>query len=379
MKKIIRTSTIGLSLNVFCRGTLKELGQRYDVVAVSTPDADLDEVASREGVRVVPVNMERKISPLKDLMSLVRLYRVFKREKPAMVHSMTPKAGLLSMMAARLAGVPARVHSFTGLIFPTATGIKRRILMLTDKLTCLCASHVLAEGQGVKDDLTSAGITRKEIRILGYGNVRGIDLDYYNRENVVAEASQIRESLHLTSRSHVFIFVGRLTHDKGVDELIEAFRTIESEGHDVRLILVGEEEREDPLEPRNSEYIRQSANVVKTGWQKDVRPYYGAADTLVFPSHREGFPNVVLEAGAMELPAIVTDINGSREIIQDGVTGVIIPPADTEKLTSAMRSWLTDTGKEKEMGRNARALVAARYEQGFVRQKLMEFYHSLLG
>ncbi|MDE6129959.1 MAG: glycosyltransferase, partial [Muribaculaceae bacterium] len=160
--KIIRTSTIPLSLDVFCRDLLRELRQDegYEVVAVSSPGEELERVASREGVRVHAVPMQRHISPLKDLVSLWKLIRVFRREKPQMVHSITPKAGLLSMMAAWLTRVPVRVHTFTGLVFPTATGLTQKILILTDRLTCACATHIVPEGEGVKRDLASYRITR---------------------------------------------------------------------------------------------------------------------------------------------------------------------------------------------------------------------------
>lgn len=173
--KIIRTSTISDSLSTFCKGLLRELCEKdgYDVVAVSSPGEHLREIAERESVRVVPVPMERRISPVKDLKSLWRLIRVFRREKPAMVHSMTPKAGLLSMLAAWVCRVPVRVHTFTGLVFPTATGLTQKILILTDRLTCACATHIVPEGEGVRNDLVSYRITGKPLKVLGHGNVRG--------------------------------------------------------------------------------------------------------------------------------------------------------------------------------------------------------------
>ena len=181
-KKIVRAATIGLSLNAFCRGLLRELTEEgYEVVALSSSDADLQQVGEREGVRTIGVPMERRISPLKDLVSLVRLIRVLRKEKPDMVHSMTPKAGLLCMMAAKMAGVPVRVHTFTGLVWPTSTGLKRKVLMLTDKITCVCASHIIPEGEGVKSDLISGGITKKPLKVLGYGNVMGVDLKRFSR------------------------------------------------------------------------------------------------------------------------------------------------------------------------------------------------------
>ena len=176
--KIIRASTVPESLDTFCRGLLSELQQEcgYEVVAVSSPGDRLDTLAAREGVRTVAVPMERHISPLKDLKSLWRLLRVFRRERPAMVHSMTPKAGLLSMMAAWICRVPVRLHTFTGLVFPTATGLTQKILVFTDRLTCACATHIVPEGEGVRNDLTSYRITAKPLKVLGHGNVRGIDL-----------------------------------------------------------------------------------------------------------------------------------------------------------------------------------------------------------
>ena len=165
-KRIVRAATIGLSLNAFCRGLLRELTEEgYEVVALSSSDADLRQVGEREGVRTIGVPMERRISPLKDLVSLVRLIRVLRKEKPDMVHSMTPKAGLLCMMAAKMAGVPVRVHTFTGLVWPTSTGLIRQILIWTDKLTCACATHVIPEGEGVKQDLQRC-ITRKPLKVL---------------------------------------------------------------------------------------------------------------------------------------------------------------------------------------------------------------------
>lgn len=180
--KILRVTTVPVSLNTFCRGLLRELQEQdgYEVVAVSSPGDAMREIEEREGVRTVAVPMERHISPLKDLKSLFGLIRVFQKEKPTMVHSMTPKAGLLSMMAAWFCRVPVRVHTFTGLVFPTATGLTQRILILTDRITCACATHIVPEGEGVKNDLINYHITRKQLKVLGHGNVRGIDLDHNN-------------------------------------------------------------------------------------------------------------------------------------------------------------------------------------------------------
>ncbi len=377
MVKIIRAATIGMSLNIFCRGLLSELkDEGYEVIALSSPDGDLAELGRREKVRTIGVSMERYVSPLKDLISLIRLIRVMRKERPVMVHSMTPKAGLLCMMAAWIAHVPIRVHTFTGLVWPTQTGLSRKILMLTDRITCFCATHIIPEGEGVKHDLSSC-ITDKPMRVLGYGNVRGVDLNYWKRSGGTRTEGWLSERRE-KKEPFTFVFVGRIVRDKGINELVNAFFRLNKNYPDTRLLLVGPAEDDlDPVLPETQMAIEKEESIISVGSQKDVRPYYEASDALVFPSYREGFPNVVLEAGAMELPSIVTDINGSREIIEEGVNGVIVPPRDESALYEAMEDMVTHPEKVSKMSAKSRPMIAARYEQSFVRMNLKHFYSEL--
>lgn len=370
-KKIVRAATIGLSLNVFCKGLLRELkDEGYEVVALSSPDADLEELGRREGVRTVGVSMERHINVFKDLVSLVRIVRALAKENPYMVHSMTPKAGLLCMMAAWLVRVPVRVHTFTGLVWPTATGLSRKVLMLTDKITCMCATHVVPEGEGVKQDLQRC-ITKKSMKVLGYGNVMGVDLEYWKRSEVNG-----RQGI---SDGVTFVFVGRIVKDKGMNELVPAFVRLHKEYPDTQLVLVGPyEDSLDPVLPETKRMIDECEAIDAVGSQQDVRPFYENADVLVFPSYREGFPNVVIEAGAMDLPSIVTDINGSREIVVDGENGIIVQPRDEEKLYRAMAWMVKHSQERRQMAMKARQMVAERFEQGFVRTCLKDFYREIL-
>lgn len=366
-KKIIRATTVPQSLNAFCNGMLKELSDEYEVVAVSSPGEALEQVARREGVRTIAVPMQRHISLMNDLKSLWQMWRVMRRERPAMVHSMTPKAGLMCMMAAWLTRVPRRVHTFTGLVWPTETGLKRRVLMATDWLTCACATHVIPEGEGVKSDLLNHHITRKPIKVLGYGNVRGINMEHYVPQERPPHSG------------FTFVFVGRIVRDKGINELVAAFDRLHRQHSDVRLVLVGPSEDDlDPVLPQTIERINRGEGIENVGRQSDVRPFYQNADALVFPSYREGFPNVVIEAGAMGLPSIVTDINGAREIIIDGQNGVIIPPRDEEALYQAMRRFVESPDEVKALAANARPLIASRFEQGYVRKCLYDYYHEIL-
>ncbi len=379
MKKLIRSATVPGSLDTFCRGVLRELSADYEVVSLSSPGKEMPEIARREQVRTVAVTMHRHISPVNDLVSLCRLVKVLRRERADIIHSMTPKAGLLCMMAAWMVRVPVRVHTFTGLVFPTSTGLKRRILMLTDALTCACATHVVAEGQGVRNDLLRFGITKKAVRVLGHGNVRGIDLVHYDlTPGVVQRASEIRCEIGAVKDSFVFVAVGRLVADKGIRELVEAFCSLLAVHPDAHLLLVGDEEPHlDPLPPHTKEAIASCPNIHAVGNQADVRPYYAAANALVHASYREGFPNVVIEAGAMQLPCIVTDINGSREIIIDNRNGIIVPPHNADRLHAAMLRFASDRQLVNALAANARPLVADRYEQGYVRQCLKDFYKEI--
>ncbi len=375
-KKILRACTVPQSIG-FVVGMIPDLTKEYEVGVLSSPGEEwamLDKYG--DAVKRLEVPMERHISPLRDLRSLWRLVRVFRRERPDMVHSMTPKAGLLCMLAAWITRVPVRVHMFTGLVFPTATGVKRRILMATDRLTCACATHVLPEGEGVKRDLLDNGITRKPIKVLGYGNCRGIDLDRFDPtlSEVQAEAAKLRKPEVFT-----FIAIGRLVGDKGINELVAAFSRLNRELPATCLILVGPQEKElDPLSPATLSEIESNPAIEAVGNQADVRPWLAAADCHVLASYREGFPNVVIEAGAMGLPQIVTDINGANEIIINGRNGVIVPPKNADAIHASMSRMATDPAFRSVLAANARSLIASRYEQTYVRRCLYDFYHEIL-
>ena len=374
-KKSIRISTIPLSLDVLLQGQLRMLSEHYEVVGVSSPGEELEKVAQREGIRTIAVPMERKISPFKDLVSLFRLIRLFHREKPWMVHSLTPKAGLLAMTAAWICRVPVRIHMFTGLVFPTTTGLKQKILMATDSITCACATNVLPEGKGVKKDLEHFRITSKPLQIIGNGNINGIDLEFFDRTpEVMEQAEKYRKEEVVT-----FCFVGRIVRDKGMNELVAAFQRLHQAYPNTRLVLVGPfEEKLDPVLPETRQVIEQQAAIEWMGWQNDIRPFLAASEVFVFPSYREGFPNVVLQAGAMGLPSIVTDINGSSEIITEGVNGSIIPSQDEEALYKAMEKLL-DTEERRKLAQQARPQIANRYERKALWKELLKFYRSLEG
>ena len=375
LPKLFRISTIPTSLETLLKGQLKMLSEYYEVVAVSSPGEKMKVLEEREGVRTVSISMERRISLVKDFMSLLRLIILFAKERPDMVHSITPKAGLLSMLAAWITRVPVRMHTFTGLVFPTATGKMQKLLIVMDRLTCFCATHINPEGEGVKRDLINYNITSKPLHVIANGNVNGIDLEYFDRTPEVMEKARSYKK----EGTFTFCFVGRMVKDKGINELVHSFLRLYQDDTRVRLLLVGPFEKElDPVLPEVEEQILHHPGICFMGFQSDVRPFLAASDALVFPSYREGFPNVVIQAGAMGIPAIVTDINGCNEIVLPDRNGMIIPTKNEQALYEAMKYFAFHSVEVEKMATNARPLIVSRYEQRMVWNALLAEYKSII-
>lgn len=410
-KKIIRVTTADISLDGLLEGQLRFLNQYYDVVGLAADTGVLDYVSRREGIRVINVPMHREISVVNDIRSLRSLYKTFKREKPWMVHANTPKGSLLAMAAAWMARVPRRVYTVTGLRYQGAKGVLRLILKSTERLSCCFATHVIPEGQGVLHALQADRITRKPLKVLWFGNINGRDTRHFSRRQTVADLlhkpysevtdDDVAEERNLLRRNilrcddacgqrcFVFVFVGRITNDKGMRELAKSMQDIAKDSPQVRLLLVGDMEKGDAIPDAVRNYFVTDKNVTYAGEQRDVRPYLLAADALVFPSYREGFPNVPIEAGAMGLASIVTNINGSNEIIKDGLNGKIIEaPLDgkgrhavgmQQALESTMRWFVEHPQEVRRMSLNAPRMIHERYEQTDVWKALLEYYRSLEG
>lgn len=378
--KIIRVSTVPISLATLLKGQLSFLSKNgYEVIGVSSPGPEMEEVVKHEGIRVETIKMERRIAPFKDIISLFRLIKLFRKEKPDIVHSITPKAGLLSMLAAKFTRVPVRIHTFTGLIFPTQKGFMQKLLIKMDQLLCRAATHIYPEGEGVKEDLINYKITNKKLDIIANGNVNGIDLEHFNPLLFSEEKqTELKQSLGIKEEDFVYVFVGRLVRDKGINELINTFSKISQKHPNIKLILVGNyEQKLDPLLPETIQKIKENKQIIETGFQPDVRPYFSVANALVFPSYREGFPNVVLQAGAMNLPSIVSDINGCNEIITEGVNGMIIPSQDSIALEQAMLKLYEDKTLYNSLQTNARSNITQRFDQHFVWQEILKEYAKI--
>ena len=373
-KKIIRTVTVPQSIGFFEEVMLRMKQDGYETVVVTSPGEELDDFKQRNPKdKTIAVHMERHISLIKDLKSLWQMIKVMCKEKPYIVHSMTPKAGLITMLAAWLTGVPVRIHTFTGLVWPATIGVKRKILMATDWITCACSTHIIPEGQGVLDDLKNHKVCRKPMRVLGYGNVKGVDMERFNPSRY-ADVRKYEGKFR-------FIFVGRIVGDKGINELVEAFVHLNKEHQNTQLVLVGKYEANlDPVKQVTLEAIEENPCIDACGprYGDELLVEYMKSDCFVMPSYREGFPNTVMEAGAMGLPSVVTDINGSREIIIHGENGLIVPSKNVDALYEAMKLMIEDTSAREKMAANARPLIDSRFEKSFVQGCLMKFYEEIL-
>lgn len=381
-QKLIRITTVPISLGGLLQGQSKFMSQFYEVVGISSDKENLEKVGAKEEIRVIPVNLTRKITPIQDLKALITLYKILRKEKPFIVHSHTPKAGTIGMMAARMAGVPHRLHTIAGLPLVEATGLKRILLNAVEKLTYSCATKVYPNSVGLQEIVLDHKFTNaKKLKVIGHGSSNGIDTSYFDPSLYsTATKLDLRKKLKLTDDDFVFVFVGRLVGDKGINELIAAFKKILEEHTNVQLLLVGNPEEElDPMLPETEEFIFKSDKVIATGWADDVRPYFAISDCLTFPSYREGFPNVVMQSGAMGLYSIVSDINGCNEIVKEGVNGTIIPTKNTEALFNAMKHVLDNKEKFATEKGVYREMIKKRYERSFIWNELLKEYQELEG
>lgn len=371
-------TTVPDTMAIILGGQPRHLAEQFGLSLVTSPGDLVARIEAQEGLPVSTVAMERGIHPLKDLVSIWRMIRTLRLQRPDLVHSYTPKAGLVTMLAAWLCRVPVRVHTFTGLIFPTASGLKQRVLIWVDRLICACATHIVPEGEGVKKDLEHYRITSKSLRVIGHGNIAGVDTGYFDPDNseVGTAAQLLKKMLALEPGSFVFCFIGRLNQDKGIAELFEAFDALPAQAH---LLLVGGLDKSAPIPEALQTALETHPRVHSLGFMNDIRPALILSDVLVLPSYREGFPNVVLQAGAMGLPVIATDINGCNEVIEPGFNGWLVPARDAKALHQTMQSAMqTPEADLISMGKHARERIKARFERIEHWHRMENFYRDLL-
>lgn len=380
MAKLFRITTVPISVEKLLGKQLTFMDQYFDVTAISADKDYLERVGNELGVKTHAIEMTRKITPIQDLKSLWQMYNYFRKEKPEIVHSHTPKAGLIGMLAAKLAGVKVRLHTVAGLPLMETSGLKRKILNQVERLTYSCATNVYPNSNGLYNFILEEKLGKAEkLKVIGNGSTNGIDVNHFDPALFTTESKEkLKKELNIAADDFVFVFVGRLVKDKGINELVSAFKNVKSlKLKKIKLLLVGPLEQDlDPLSQEVLDEIEKNPDIVSVGFQKDVRPYFSISNALVFPSYREGFPNVVLQALAMGLPAMVSDINGCNEIVTNLENGLIFPPKNAHSVQKAMQLCL-DQDTYAKLQADARHSVM-KYRQEFVWELLKKNYEDLL-
>jgi glycosyltransferase involved in cell wall biosynthesis len=376
---LIRITTVPLSLEKLLSGQLHFMSSFYNVIAVSSDKERLERYGESEKVAVFPLEMTRKITPLRDVFAVLKLYFFLKKTKPFIVHTHTPKAGIVGMLASKLAGIPHRLHTVAGMPLLEQAGFKRMVLNFVEKLTYSCATKVYPNSFKLRDVIIkNEYCPPTKLKVLANGSSNGIDTSYFDATHFSEDQkSSLKQDLGIKSSDFVFIFVGRIVSDKGINELISAFSEIQEYKTNIKLLLVGPYEQElDPLKEETLNQINANKSIFSVGYQDEVRPYFAISDCLVFPSYREGFPNVVMQAGAMGLPCIVSDINGCNEIIEDTKNGYIIPVRDKEAVKEALIRILENKEEYSKMQQNAREMIVSRFDQKTMWESILQEYRN---
>ena len=370
------------SLRVLLGNQIDFIKDYYDIVLVSNDEnGDLQELSKNKNLPYYHVELTRKITPIKDLKALIQLIKILKKEKPEIVHTHTPKAGLIGMIAAKVAGVKHRLHTVAGMPLLEAKGLKYIILVVLEKVTYICSTKVYFNSKTLMKIVNDKKIYKinNKFKVIGNGSTNGVDINKFDKNHFNnSYIETLKNSEKINPTDVVFLFVGRIVKDKGVNELILAFKKLNAKYENIKLIMLGRYENDlNPILKTTEEEINTNKNILFLGYKKDVRPYFAISDIFVFPSYREGFPNVVMQAGAMSLPSIVTDINGSNEIVKDGYNGQIIPVKNAEALYEAMKDWYLKSDNLSNYKTQSREYIKTNFDQEFVSNKVLEEYNNL--
>ena len=354
--------------------------QGFDVLMISSDGAEIPDLIQQESCPHLVIPFTRSITPFTDLRCLWKLTRLLRKLKPQIVHTHTPKAGLIGMWAARLAGVPVRLHTIAGLPWMESKGIMRFVLKSMERLTAMPARRVYPNSHMLNRYLQQENVGPNKMKVLGDGSSNGIDTAHFRKTaELEAEGAALREGEGVRAGACIWIFIGRIVKDKGITELVDAFKSVHEQFPEDRLWLVGQEEPElDPLDATHQEILRNHPAIKCWGFRKDVRPFLAAADVLTFPSYREGFPNVPMQAGAMGCTLLLSDINGCNEIVDHRENGLLFPVKDTDALLAAMVEVRRDPLLRKSFAEAIRRKIEQTYDQKKVWSLILKEYEELL-
>ena len=337
----------------------------FEVHAVSAPGPGLEQVAASEEIECHSLRLSRRIAPLDDLVSLMRLVLLFRRLSPTIVHAHMPKAGLLGMLAARCIGVPLRIYHNHGMPYTSATGWRRVLMRCVERVTYRQAHQVLCVSESVRQRAIQDGICASDhIKVLLSGSINGVDAEgrFDPQRFSVAQRAAIRAKHGISATALVIGFVGRLKRDKGLIELSGAWQVLRRDPREIHLVIVGPFEEEDRVPAQTEAALRADVRIHLVGEVRDTPSLYAAMDLFCLPTtYNEGMPVVLLEAAAMALPVVATSIPGCVDAVHAGVTGTLIPPRNLEALTEAIRAYLNDATLRRRHGDAGRKRVLRKF------------------
>ena len=365
MKKLIIITTVPMSLATLVKGQAKYLSSYFDVKLVTSFSEKNQEISKAEGVELKSIDMTRQITIIKDLKALIELYKYFKNQKPDIVYTFTPKAGLLGMMASFLSRVPVRIHNIVGMPLMEATGKKFILLKFIERLTYFFSTNLFCNSFGLKKFINE-NLTKKDVKVIAQGSINGVDTEFFKNTKTLDEKEVIRDKFKIDKKDFVITFVGRIVKDKGINELIEAFVNLSKKYNNLKLLLVGDyEEHLNPIKKENKILIDSLDSIITVGFQNDIRDFLSITDLFVLPSYREGLPNSLIEAGSFGIPLLATNINGCNEIIDDGITGILIEKKSAKKLEEGIDKLLEDKELYNSIKLKVRDRIIEKYEQKY--------------
>ncbi len=381
-KKLIRITTVPMALRYLLPGQMKFMqANGFDVLMISADGKELSEVIANENCRHIIVPLTRKITPIQDLKCLFRLISIFKKEKPDIVHTHTPKAGLLGMMAARICGVKIRIHTVAGLPLMVEKGFKFRLLKLIEKITSWSASQVWPNSASLLKIIKENKLAKPaKLKVLGKGSSNGIDAQRFSRKVLDdMQVTEIKKTINFSVGTIYLLCIGRMVADKGIPELVSVFTSLTQNNTNIKLILVGQYEAElDPLSADTLKQIESNPSIYHINWTDKVEYYMSLATYFVFPSHREGFPNVLLQSGAMQLPIICSRIEGNIDLITDGETGLLFEKGDREQLKNKIEFAINNKEAMDQMAEKLYHTIQIDYRRENIWQNILKEYQTLL-
>lgn len=382
MPKLIRITTAPLSLKYLLSNQMKYMKENgFEVIMVSSEGKEWPDLLANEGCEHRIVHMTRKITPFQDLKSLWQLYKLFKKEKPDIVHSHTPKGGLLGMLAAKMAGVKIRIHTIAGLRFVTATGMTKKILVFMEKLTARAAHYVWPNSHSLLTYIKRHKlVNEKKLQVIGQGSSNGVDLNRYSTISLKQEKmNEIKKLLNYDERLCYLLNMGRIVKDKGVDEVFKAFKVVYEENPNLRLIVVGAFEDDlDPISDEAKETLKTHPAIIHIDWSDHVEYFMHLSHLLIHASYREGFPNTLLQTGAMGCPIVCSAIDGSVDIVTHRETGLLFQPGNMEDLLEKLKYALAHPQEMKNYAISLRKKIEKNFSQSYLHNCLKEKYIELL-